>query len=314
MAQASWPSPAHNTRAVTDIENEKMAARWSDDGIYGTPADTAVVTAGTGHSVDIAADVYGSVRGHAWTSGTTGDTLAVSANASGSTRIDRVVLRLDRATWTVRAVVKEGTPGAGAPALTQDTGDTGVYEVPVAEVSILSGAGSVTVTRRELYVGTRLRPGTSTTRNPAPVLGELVYERNTGITRQWNGTSWVIVLAESGEAVVNSALSGWSATFDSVLEYDATSVHLRLGSFTRTGGSLAAATDTRLPVLIPAAYRNPNRLVRAMAYITGASPGVLTIYAANDSERPGQVWLTSHPPLAKGDVVIPGQVSWGRKQ
>ncbi|MEU0458654.1 hypothetical protein ABZ322_38100, partial [Streptomyces sp. NPDC006129] len=151
---------------MTDVEYERLAARFSDNGVYGTPADAAVVSPGVGLNVTVRAGVYASVRGHGWTSGADGDTLPIAANSSGQTRIDRIVLRLTRADWTVRAVVKQGTPGAGVPSLSQSTGDTGTYEVPLAEARLLSGATSVTVTRKELYVGTRVRPCTSSTRNP----------------------------------------------------------------------------------------------------------------------------------------------------
>ncbi|MFG2679170.1 hypothetical protein [Streptomyces sp. NPDC048392] len=312
MVQLSWPSPGYNSRAVNDSEYEALSARFADDGIDGRPSDPAVVTAGAGLSVNVRADVYGNVRGRAWSSGSTTVNLPVEANVSGSTRIDRIVLRLDRSAWTVRAVVKAGTPGAGAPALSQTLGETGVYEVPVARATVLAGAAAVSVTREELYIGTRFRPCTSSSRNPIPVVGEFGVETDTGRVIKWNGASWVVIFGEPGEITVNASVSGWTPTFDSTLEYDANTVHLRLGTFTRTGGSLSAATDSRLPVLIPASYRNPNRLVRTLAYITGASPGVLTIYAANDAQRPGQVWLTSHPALVQGNVVIPGQVSWGR--
>lgn len=115
MAQDSWPSPAHNARAVTDTEYEKIAARFSDDGVYGVPSDAAAVAAGIGLSVDVRPGVYASVRGHAWSSGTAAVNLPVAANSSGQKRIDRVVLRLDRSDWTVRAVVKPGV--AGVPGL-----------------------------------------------------------------------------------------------------------------------------------------------------------------------------------------------------
>ncbi|WP_228915892.1 hypothetical protein [Streptomyces sp. DH20] len=294
---------------MTDLENEKMAARWSDDGIYGTPADTAVVTAGTGHSVDIAADVYGSVRGHAWTSGTTGDTLAVSANASGSTRIDRVVLRLDRSTWTVRAVVKEGTPGAGAPALSQSTGDTGTYEISLALVSVLSGAGSVTVTRGELYVGSRVRPCTSTTRNPNPVPGEQAYETNTGILRVWDGSAWRSVYEVSGTTNVDSPLSAWDMVASSAYDRDGRSVTLRAGTFERKGSNLAAGTDSRLPVLMPASAVHPFLQHQFPVYLTGARIGNVTVYPANHA-RAGQVWLTQHPGVNAGQNINSVTMNW----
>jgi hypothetical protein len=310
VAQDSWPSPAHNDRAVTDTEYEKIAARFSGDGVYGDPADAAVVTAGTGLSVNVRANVYASVRGHAWTSGTSTVNLPVTANSSGQTRVDRVVLRLDRAAWTVRAVVKPGTPGGSAPALTRDTGDTGVYEVPVATVTLVSGANSVTVARGELYVGVRIRPCTSTTRNPNPAPGEMCFETNTGRVRVWTGAAWLGLFDDSGTVAVNSPLSAWTISVDSILQKRNGNVHLRLGTFQRAAGTLAAADESRLPILIPAAYRHPTRDQYILAYTTGVEISRLIIYSAA-SDRPGQVWLTNHPSIAKGSYVLPcSGVSW----
>lgn len=309
MAQDSWPSPGHNSRAVTDAEYESVAARFSDDGVYGTPADTAVVSAGAGLSIDITADVYASVRGHAWSSGTTTVNLAVTANASGLTRVDWVVLRLDRSDWTVRAVVKAGTPGSSGPVLTQDTGATGVYEVLLATVTVLNGASLVSVMRAELYVGTRARPCLSSARNVLPTLGEMAYETDTGRVRVWNGASWASVADGSGVIVVNSTVSSWGTLADSVLELKNGSVHLRLGAFLRTGGTVPGG-GSRLPVLIPAAYRHPTRGQYGICYVSGASVARLEVYAANTS-RAGQVWMNQYPTISNDDQVLPGSgISW----
>lgn len=308
MAQESYPSP-DNAREVTDLQYETLSARFSDDGIYGTPADTAVVSAGVGLSVNVRANVAGSVRGHGWSSGSDGDTLTVSANTSGSTRVDRVVLRLDRSTWNVRAVVKEGTPGAGAPALTQDTGDTGVYEVPVAEVNILSGAGSVTVTRRELYVGTRLRPATSTTRNPNPVPGELVFETNTGILRMWDGSAWRSVYQVSETTNVDSPVSSWEMVASSAYDRSGNTITLRAGTFERKVSNLAAGADSRLPLLMPASAVHPFLQHQFPVYLTGARSGNVTVYPANHA-RAGQVWLTQHPGVNVGQNINSVTMTW----
>ncbi|MFF3190564.1 hypothetical protein [Streptomyces misionensis] len=310
MAQDSWPSPAHNARAVTDTEYEQIAARFSGDGVYGDPGDAAVVTAGIGLSVDVRAGVYASVRGHAWTSGTTTVNLPITANTSGQTRVDRVVLQLDRSAWTVRAVVKTGTPGGGAPVLTQDVGDTGVFEVPLATVNVPTGATTVTVTRTEMYVGVRIRPCTSTTRNPVPAPGEMCFETDTRRVRVWTGSSWTGVVDDSGTVSVSASVSGWTATVESVLQKRNGAVHLRLGSFQRTGGSLAGSAESRLPVLIPAAYRHPSRDQYAVAYTTGYAISRLIIYGGN-GDRAGQVWVTNHPPIDKNDYVMPvSGISW----
>ncbi|MFE6282426.1 hypothetical protein [Streptomyces sp. NPDC057877] len=310
MAQDSWPSPAHNARAVTDVEYEKIAMRFSDNGVYGNPTDTQVVTAGIGLSVDIRAEVYASVRGHAWYSGTSTVNLAVAANASGQTRVDRVVLRLDRSDWTVRAVVKQGTPGEGPPVLTTGEGFT-TYEVLLANVTILSGAGTVTVTRGERYVGTRIRPATSTAlTNPNPDLGEVRWETDTKRLRLYDGDSLRTIYSDSGPIVINSPLSAWKYTVDSVLEVRNGAAHLRLGSFQRAAGTLAGTSESRLPVLIPSAYRHPNRDQYAICYTTGIEVSRAIIFSAN-TDRPGQVWLTNHPTISTGDFVLPGSgISW----
>lgn len=312
MAQQSWPYAAYNAGAVTDDEYEILSARFSEDGVYGSPADTAVVAAGIGLSVDVRAGVYASLRGHGWESGTVPVNLAISANASGSTRIDWVVLRLDRATWTVAATVREGTPGAGAPALVQDVGDyiTGVYEIPLATVTVPDGAAAVEVTRAEQYVGARIRPCTSTTRNLAPVRGEMAYETDTGRLMLWTGTTWVAVYRESGETVIGATVSGWTNVGDSVLEQRGGLVVLRLGGFRRTS-SLSATTTSRLGVLIPAAYRPPTREQYAPVYVTVSEMGRITVYPANDgSNRAGQIWLTQHPAMSTNDTVSATTISW----
>ncbi|MCG0062231.1 hypothetical protein L0F81_02830 [Streptomyces tricolor] len=309
MADDSWPSPAHNSRAVTDIEYEKLAARFSDNGVYGNPADTAVVSAGTGLSVNIRSDVYASVRGHAWYSGTSTVTLPIAANNSGQTRRDRIVLRLDRSTWTVRAAVRQGA-GSTAPDLVQQLTDTGIYEIPLAVVTVLNGASSVTVTRSELYAGARVRPCTSTTLNPAPVPGEVAVETDTGRVRVWNGTAWVLIYDNNGEVVVDQTVANWKISTSSVLEVRSGTVHLRLGTFQRTSSDLSATTQSRLPLFIPPEYWHPKRDQYGLAYVTGVQVARLTVFSAV-SDTPGQVLLTQHPTVHEGDFVLPESMSWG---
>ncbi|MDK0520396.1 hypothetical protein [Streptomyces sp. ML-6] len=308
MAQDSWPSPAHNSRAVTDAEYEQLAAAFSGDGVYGSPADAAVVTAGTGLTVTVRAGVYASLRGHAWSSGTTADTLTIAANSSGSTRADAVVLRLDRADWTVRAVVKQGT-GATAPAPTQSAGPTGVWEIPLATVTVANGAGTVTVSRAELYVGARVRPSLSTRLNPRPARGEMAYETDTGRVRVWDGAAWRSLYDRADPVTVDSALSAWTLGTQAVIEAHSGNVHMRLGSCTRAAGNLAAGGESRLPMLVPAAYRHPTRDQYGIVYITGSQIGRVTIYS-KASDRPGQVWLSQHPGVSTGQNVLGSTVSW----
>ncbi|ODA69506.1 hypothetical protein [Streptomyces sp. AVP053U2] len=310
MAESSWPSPEHNARAVTDVEHEILAERWSDNGVYGTPTDTAVVSAGTGLSVNIRPGVEASVRGHAWQSGESTVTVALSGNIAPWTRIDWVVLRLDRSDWTVRAAIRSGTPGSGAPSLVQDTGDTGTYEIPLARATIQSGASSVTVTRAELYVGARTRPCTSTTRNPHPVPGETCFETNTGRLMVWTGASWKAVYDESGVININAPTVAWENQVDCVIEARNGSAHLRLGSMRRAAGPLAADIESRLPVIIPSEYRHATRDQYGLAYCTGVEIARYIVYS-RASSRAGQVWLVNKPRIETNDVVLPASgLSW----
>ncbi|MEV4335771.1 hypothetical protein [Streptomyces sp. NPDC049590] len=308
MADDSWPSPAHNSRFVTDAEYERLAARFSDDGVYGSPLDAPVVSAGTGLSVTIRPDVYASVRGQAWYSGSSALTLPIASNASGQERRDRIVLRLDRATWTVRAAVRQGASSI-PPTPVQQIGDTGIYEIPLATVSVQSGAGTVTVTRSELYAGARCRPATSRSLNPHPLPGELAVETDTGRVRVWTGTTWVLIYDSSGLISVDKPVPSWDIDTSSVLEVRSGTVHLRLGTWKRTGGTLDAATRSRLPVFVPLDYLHPSRDQYGLAYVTGVRIARFTVFAAS-SDTPGQVVMTAHPDISNGQIVYPEGMSW----
>lgn len=260
MAQDSWPSPGHNSRAVTDSEYERVAARFSDDGVYGDPTETAVVAAGNGLSVDIRSGVDASVRGHAWSSGTSTVTLTVAANTSGSTRTDRAILRLDRSNWTVRAVIKQGTPGSGVPTLTQQSGDTGVYEILLANITVLAGASSVSVTRGERYVGTRIRPCTSTSlTDPNPVLGEVRWETDTKRLRLYDGESLQTVYEGSTEFALGAGYASWTDQGEAVASRSGNVVSLRI-SKARIGSTFNQTdADGSKLATVPAVLRNTRR-------------------------------------------------------
>lgn len=68
-------------------------------------------------------------------------TVSIAANASGSTRIDIVVLEADYTAQTVRVDVVQGTPAAGVPALTQSAGT--IWQIPLAYLTLASGFTSI---------------------------------------------------------------------------------------------------------------------------------------------------------------------------
>ncbi len=68
--------------------------------------------------------------------------LGISSNTSGSTRIDYVILRLNRTANTLILAILQGVSGAGAPTLTQVVG--GTWEFPLAQVMVVNNASTIT--------------------------------------------------------------------------------------------------------------------------------------------------------------------------
>lgn len=109
------------------------------------------------------------------------DDLTVAANASGSTRIDRVVVRVHRAGTAEEGksfpFLLAGTPGAGAPALKRDAA---TWDLALAQVTVVNGAaaistGNVADDRTYLLTGSILRNPRVT--GSARTFGNLSYSQ-----------------------------------------------------------------------------------------------------------------------------------------
>ncbi|WP_175439144.1 hypothetical protein [Streptomyces vilmorinianum] len=298
MAQDSWPSPNHSAGSVTQAEYERIAQRFSDDGVDGSPADTAVVAAGTGLQVTVRSGIYASVRGFAWSSGTVDTTLTIAGNTSGSTRLDRVVLRLDRSTWDVRAAIVAGTPGAGAPALTQNTGSTGLYEIPLAQVTVINSATSVTVAREEQYIGSRIRPCTSTTRPLAPRRGEQIFETDTFTWHGWNGNGWKLHHQDSGELTLGAGYIEWAPFGDSVGRRIGNVVSLRLGRSRTHSTLLRSNLEGSKLATIPTALR-PDRDQYYTGQFSNGVNGRVEVRAS------GEIWIRNlSADVPSGQIIL----------
>lgn len=313
MAQSSWPSPAAS-RVVTDLQYERLVATQYVDGLIGDPSDAPLVSAdGSAMQVSLAASRYAQVRGHGWTSGATTVTLAIGANSSGNTRIDLVVLGLDRSTWNVTAYVKAGTPGSTpvAPALQTDTGDTGIYEIPLAEVTVLNGAAVIAadkVKTRHWYV----RPdgvasAGADTRPPSPWPGMHLWESSTDYV--WNGTAWErtsnlptpVQSAQGGDITGGASIppglvgdSTWRDVSSSVwaplvftvpqsgrvyvtisawIENRYESSSTIWASYRASGGGMTSGTDSTVMDKRALSVRNGRLVASKRALVTGLTPG-----------------------------------------
>ncbi|QAY15929.1 minor tail protein [Streptomyces phage Janus] len=129
------------------------------------------------------------VRGHAVQS-TAVETRTIAA-ASAATRYDRVVLRLDPTANAISLAVVQGTSGGGVPALTQT--DTGVFEFPLATVTVPVGAATITagnVSLEREFLGNTVGGWATSTRPKSPRTGRLGFNNSTKTWEFWDGTAW----------------------------------------------------------------------------------------------------------------------------
>lgn len=270
MAELSWPSP-DNGRAVDESQYEQLSAHNTEDGFYMDPNGVFIDTAGgpvyadssSPRNVKIRANKYANVRGFGYHSGASDVQLSIDANTSGSTRIDWVVLELDRATWNVRAKIVKGTAGTGVPpALTRDEGATGVFQVPVATVNVANnasviGAANVVVTGHR--VGSRIRAWLKAADMSYPKLGEIGFDNTTKGWFGWNGTGRINIANDTGwvNLTTNGADGGaWSENVLNRIRKKNGIVHMRLAIKRWADSGLGTAdTDGSRPITLPTQFR-----------------------------------------------------------
>lgn len=162
----------------------------SHSGIADTVGGTGFNVYGDGSGMRVKVNAgYAIVRGHAVQSTAT-ETVTIAA-ASAATRYDRVVLRLDPTANTITIAVVQGTSGGGVPALTQT--DTGVYEFPLATITVPVGAATISpsnVQGEREFLGNSVGGWTTATRPRGPRTGRLGLNTSTNQWEFWDGTQW----------------------------------------------------------------------------------------------------------------------------
>ncbi|WP_436739918.1 tail fiber domain-containing protein [Streptomyces sp. BBFR102] len=148
------------------------------------------------------------VRGHAVQSTAT-EAVTIAA-ASAAQRYDRVVLRLDPTANSITLAVVQGTSGGGLPALTQT--DTGIFEFPLATVTIPVGASTISagnVQGERRFLGNSVGGWTTATRPEGARTGRLGLNTSTNQWEYWTGTAW----KDLAPTVTWSTIEGSPATF-----------------------------------------------------------------------------------------------------
>ncbi|MFJ8508639.1 hypothetical protein [Streptomyces avermitilis] len=205
--------PFSSSPLSTEAQYALTASRWGNDGVHTDDlSSTALkVTANGTSSVSIAA-------GSGFVNGATVEndgaySLSVVSNSGGaSARKDLVVLRYDASADSITPVYKTG--GSTAPTLTNSP-DTGVVEIPLAEVTVAAGASVVAsgaVVDRRWGVGRPVSYGTATSRPPSRK-GQLRVEGNDILLG--DGTTWPYV-GTAGDPAWSTYNPVWTAGADTI--------------------------------------------------------------------------------------------------
>jgi len=216
MTQTSYPFEGIDT---TETQFSKWAKHFNN-GVNDEPTGTALeVSVGTGLAVDVEAG-EAMVRGHYYISDATESLSLATADATND-RIDLVVLKLDPTANSITLAVKTGTPAGSptAPSLVQT--EAGIFEQPLAEVTVPATSGvPTTITDRREFMGTRLGSW-STAGRPTPA-GRVLFGFNTTTETiefyNVNTSAWQDVtpasIGDIGDVTITSAAEGDSLVYD----------------------------------------------------------------------------------------------------
>jgi hypothetical protein len=262
VASIAYPTADYNAGAVTQDEHEQLTASGLGSGIIGHPDTTSQVAFadGTGtRAVFLRAERRVITRGFVWYSGASAITMNLSANA-GATRIDRIVLRLDRSAETITETIITGTPGSGTPpTLVNAAGPgTGVWDFPLARVTVVNGATTIAaedVVPEAWYVGGNPIVVDISTRLPSagtshmPPAGTMCYVTSEERILVSTGTDYQEIHADTGWLSIPMQ-AGWGVDAFSVAQYRKKNgvVYVTPG-FKRTGASLPAGTASAIALL-----------------------------------------------------------------
>jgi hypothetical protein len=316
VADTSWPSPNHNSRAVSDSEYDLLVPPYVADGMIGSPADLGLIFGdSSGRVVRVRASRYAIVRGRLWSSGGSTFNLTIGANA-GALRYDLVVLRYNRSTFDVRATVIAGASGGGIPS---PVNDASYFDLPIGYAKVATGATVIAGTDVFItgwFVGPQQIVCTSTTRPPHS-RGMFIFETDTGSVLFSTGSAWKTIFQDTGW-VSRSPASGFTNPSNGYgIKFRAYNGIATIYAEVQRVGSLAAnsrtvfltvdsayAPSTRLPVLAWASA-DSGPLTVVSGKVTVPYPRINAAIQTN-----GQITLDAHPDLNTNALIILPAVSW----
>ena len=138
MAQSSWPFENIDT---TETQFSQWARNIGEGVIVGKGLELEPFADSTGLNVKVKSG-QALVRGHYYNS-TEEETIVVPTASVSNPRIDLVVARLDPTANSIVLALVTGTPAGSPTAPTPTQTESGIYELPLAEVYV--GTGVVTI-------------------------------------------------------------------------------------------------------------------------------------------------------------------------
>jgi hypothetical protein len=301
VADDSWPSPNHNSRAVSSDELDALLSPYVPSGLIGRPTDLDIVFAdSSGRNVKVRAERHGLVHGRLWYSGSSTVTLTIAANGSGNDRYDLVVLRYNKSTYDIRATVITGVAGSGVP---DPIDSVSYFDVPLGFVKVEPGASVIAgdhVTASGYFIASTAYESKAAYPPPHAPL-RLWRESNTGIVRFSTGSAWIVLHQDTGW-LTRPASSGFTVPGEGYgVKFRSLNGFATLAGEVQRSGTLGA--NSRAPIMsVDPAYAPAQRLpVRLWA----AGNDCLGAIQAN-----GTVTIDTHPTLGGGANIVLHATTW----
>lgn len=195
------------TRPVTILDHQAMAGLWAPSGVV-EPTGLVLSTSTTQSQVTVSPG-SALIQGERYVaSGQVA--VAVGVNASGLTRIDRVVLRLTKATGVAAMTVIPGTPGGGEPGLVNNVT---FYDLPIGKYTVQPGQLPTSPVDERRWVGGETTASSSANPPLNTRAGHHWFQSDTGFTLDWNGSAW------TGAGYATCGFHGTSWTRTGYAEY-----------------------------------------------------------------------------------------------
>ncbi len=308
MAELSYPTA--NGGSVTDANYELLMAPATGDGLIGKTSLAPLIYAdSSGRQVKVRGSRGAIVRGFRWQSDAAGLTVTIDANTSGQTRVDLVVLRLDRASYTVRVAVRKGTASSQAVAPNPVYGEPPgqFFELPLAQVTVKSGTsvlGAGDVKETTWYLAEPAVVGNSGFA-PPPQPGRLFMQTDSSNTLLVGKASggYDTVVRDSGWMNIPLA-AGWKINQGLRIRRKNDICFLDV-SIQRSGAKVPATTDSVVATIGTSSLR-PDIAVNSVFYCSNPDhAGDMYVSGA------GQIVLNANgSQTINTDSYVWGQVMW----